>query len=113
MIWGLWWTSDRLAAGLSGYWDAPILFPCKRIFASSEPMPLLGLVASPLFYLGLSPARVANLVLLGSLVLNGWMAFLLLRRLGLHRLAAALGGACVVLLPYSHREISVLHLVPL
>jgi len=113
MIWSLWWTSDRLAEGLDGYWDAPILFPFKRIYASSEPSPLLGFVASPLFYLGFSPVRVANLLLLAMLTLNGWMMFLLLRRLGIERWAAALGGACVVVLPYSHREIGVLHLVPL
>ncbi|MGH7288319.1 MAG: hypothetical protein ACREI8_09915, partial [Myxococcota bacterium] len=113
MIWSLWWTSDRLAEGLDGYWDAPILFPFKQTYASSEPSPLLGFVASPLFYLGLSPVRVANLVLLAMLTVNGWLMFLLLRRLGIERWAAALGGACVVVLPYSHREIGVLHLVPL
>ncbi len=113
MIWSLWWTSDRLAEGLAGYWDAPILFPFERTFALSEPSPLLGFVASPLFYLGLSPVLVANLVLLAMLTLNGWMMFLLLRRLGIESWAAALGGACVVVLPFSHREIAVLHLVPL
>jgi len=112
-IWTLWWTSDRLAAGLAGYWDAPIFFPCRGVFALSEPTPLLGLLTSPLFHLGLSPVRIANLLLLAMFASNGWMAFLLLRRLGLERWAAALAGACVVVLPYSHREIGVLHLVPL
>jgi len=113
MVWSLWWTADRLAEGFAGYWDAPILFPARSIYASSEPMALLGIVASPLFFVGLPPVLSANLVLLAMLALNGWMAFGLLRRLGVGELAAALGGACVVVLPYAHREIAVLHLVPL
>jgi hypothetical protein len=112
-VWTLWWNADRLAAGLSGYWDAPIFFPCRDTFALSEPLPLLGIVASPLFLFEASPVRNTNLVLLAMLALNGWMTFILLRRLGLHQVAAALAGACVVVLPYSHREIGVLHLVPL
>jgi hypothetical protein len=112
-IWTLWWTSDRLPVGFADYWDAPIFHPTKGSFSLSEPMPLLGIVAAPLFWAGASPALIYNLVALAALVLNGLVAFGLMRSLRLHRGAAAIGGAMMVVLPYSHREIGNLQLVPL
>jgi hypothetical protein len=112
-IWTLWWTSDRLPDGFADYWDAPIFYPTQGSFSLSEPMPLLGIVASPLFWAGAPLALIYNLIALGALVLNGLVAFGLMRSLRLHRAAAAIGGAMMVVLPYSHREIGNLQLVSL
>ncbi len=112
-IWALWWTSDRVRVGFADYWDAPIFHPTKGAFALSEPMPLLGVAASPLFWVGASPALIYNGMVLAALVLNGLVAFGLMRSLRLHRGAAVFGGAMMVVLPFSHREIGVLTLVPL
>jgi hypothetical protein len=112
-IWTLWWTSDRLPVGFADYWDAPIFHPTERSFSLSEPMSLLGIAASPLFWVGAPLALIYNLVALAALVLNGLVAFGLMRSLRLHRTAAAIGGAMMVVLPFSHREIGNLQLVPL
>ena len=112
-IWTLWWTSDRLPVGFADYWDAPIFHPTEGSFSLSETMPLIGIAASPLFWIGAPLALIYNLVALTALVLNGLVAFGLMRSLRLHRVAAAIGGAMIVVLPYSHREIGNLQLVPL
>lgn len=111
--WSLWWTSDRAAAGFAGLWDAPIFFPTQRAFLFSDPLLLLGLLASPVLWLGGSPALAHNLVLLAALLANGGMGFGLLRALGLRTPAAVGGGAMLLLLPYVHHELGVLMLVPL
>lgn len=111
--WALWWTADRLPAGFASYWDAPILQPAQDSFALSEPMPLVGVVAAPLVWMGASPVLAYALVLLLALVSNGAVTFGLLRALPVHPWAAAAGGAIAVVLPYTQREVGVLTLVPL
>jgi hypothetical protein len=111
--WTLWWTSDRIAAGFSGFWDAPIFYPARKTFAFSYPLLLEGFATAPVFWAGGSPALAHNLFLLLALVLNGGIGFGLLRSVGLRTLAAAAGGAMLVMLPYVHHELGVLALVPL
>jgi hypothetical protein len=111
--WSIWWTSDRVAAGFEGFWDAPIFFPTTRSFVFSDPVLLEGFAAAPLFAAGASPALAHNAVLLLALVLNGGFALGLLRAVGLAAPAAAAGGAMMVMLPYVHHELGVLMLVPL
>lgn len=111
--WALWWTSDRISAGFAHFWDAPILHPAPQAFAFSEPMPVLGGLAAPVLWLGGSPALAHGLVVLAVLVANGWVAMSLARRLGAGALAAAAGGAMVVMLPYVHDQLGVLTLVPM
>ena len=36
--WVLGWDADRLRHGLSGFWDAPILFPNRQTLAFAEHM---------------------------------------------------------------------------
>lgn len=111
--WALWWTADRLPAAFAGYWDAPIFHPAEGAFALSEPMPLLGVLAAPLFWFGASPVLAYACVLLGMLLLNGVVTFGLLCSLRVQPAAAVAGGAIAVLLPYAQREVGVLTLVPL
>ncbi len=111
--WSLWWTADRVAAGLRNFWDAPIFFPTPQTHVFSEPMLLEGLAGAPLQWLGASPVLACNLILLAALVTNGAFALALLRGLGLAPLAAVAGGAMLCLLPYVHHELGVLTLVPL
>ncbi|MCZ6465485.1 MAG: hypothetical protein O7A09_14215 [Proteobacteria bacterium] len=110
--WSLWWTADRLAAGLSGLWNAPIFHPIAGSFAFSETVLLGGLATAPLFWLGVSPALAHNGLLLVFLVANGGFAFALLRAMRVRPALAGLGGAMILMLPYVHYEIGVLTLVP-
>ncbi len=111
--WALWWTADRLPHGLASWWDAPIFHPQAGVFAWSEAMPLLGVLAAPLRWLGAGPITVLNVVLLGSLTANGLSVFGLGRLLRLSPPAALAGGAVAVLLPVVHAELGVPTLVPI
>jgi hypothetical protein len=111
--WALWWTADRLRHGLAGYWDAPIFFPSPDAFAMSEPMPLVGLVAAPVFWLGGDVAAAAGLVAILALATNGLALAWLARRIGLRGWLPLACAAAGVLLPFAHHELGVLTLVPL
>jgi hypothetical protein len=111
--WSLWWTADRVAHGFDHFWDAPIFHPTLGTFLFSDPLLLEGLLATPLIWLGATPALAHNLLLLLALVTNGAVAFGLLRSVGLDLLAAASGGAMMLMLPYVHHELGVLMLAPL
>ncbi|HUS14979.1 MAG TPA: hypothetical protein VM536_08160, partial [Chloroflexia bacterium] len=112
-LWTFWWTADRLAHGLAGYWDAPFFYPNPGVFTYSEPEPLTGLLLSPLWAVAAPPALIHNVALLGMLALNGIFATRLLRTVGLPRGAALLGGLLAVGLPFVARLYGVINLIAL
>ena len=99
-LWNLWWTSDRLGVGFAGYLDAPIFHPNSGVTSYSEPMPLIGILVAPLWWLGSPPALIYNAGLLTVLVLNGVFAYRLARALAVSPLVAVLGGTMAVTLPF-------------
>jgi hypothetical protein len=111
-IWTLWWTADRAANNVAGYWDAPAFYPNAGVFTYSEPEPLTGLAVSPLWAVGAPPALIANVALLAILVLNGVFAYRLCRALEAPRPASLLGGVLAVTLPFSALMLGVVNLVP-
>src|SRR5688500_8761731 len=50
-LWTLWWDADRVPHGFRGLWNAPIFHPLEGTFTFSEPMLLLGVTLSPLWWL--------------------------------------------------------------
>lgn len=111
-IWTLWWTADRLTHGLTGYWDAPFFYPNRSVFTYSEPEPLTGALVAPLWGLGIPPAAIHNVALLGLLMLNGLFAYRLARGLEIARLPATIAGLLTVTLPVIAKVYGVLNLVP-
>ena len=112
-LWTLAWNVESLERGYASYWRAPIFHPAPDAFALSEPQPITGLLAAGLAWSSGSVLAAYNLILIGALAVNGLLACLLLRRLGLGLWPAVAGGCMVVLLPFSHQELGVLQLVPL
>lgn len=110
-LWTIWWNSDRAPQAFSGYWDAPVFFPYEAAFAFSEPQPLTVAVA-PVIWITGSRVLGYNVYLLVTLVLNGLLAALFLRRLSVGRGMAAAGGVGVMLLPIIHGQRDVLQLIP-
>ncbi|MCA9054504.1 MAG: hypothetical protein KDA75_11745 [Planctomycetaceae bacterium] len=110
-VWTIWWNANRLSHGLADYWQAPIFHPTAGTFAFSESQPTTWLVA-PLVWLA-SPLTAYNVYLLGSLSLNGWFGYRLLRQLDCADLIAMAGGVMVLLLPFVFWQIAVLQLIPL
>ena len=111
-LWTLWWNQSSLAHHYSGYWDAPIFHPALGTFALSEPQPLSGLLGAALVVGSGSHLAGYNLLLFGSVWLNGVTACGLLRRLGGSWQSALAAGFMVQALPFVHQEFGVLQLVP-
>ncbi|MEQ9408342.1 MAG: hypothetical protein RIK87_11475 [Fuerstiella sp.] len=109
--WTIWWNADCMRRGFSGYWDAPIFFPEQGTLAYSEPQPATTMVA-PVVWLTGSPAAAYNVYLLLSLFLNGFFTYVILRRHGARRPMATIGGAMMLWLPISLRQLEVVQLVP-
>lgn len=112
-LWELWWTADRLPAGMAGFWDAPIFHPVQGAFAFSEPLILQGVALSPLWWLGVPPAAIYNLAILLTLALNGLATRDLARALGASPSASLVAGVAGVVLPYSAKVLGVLPVLPL
>jgi hypothetical protein len=102
-----------MAVGFDGLWTAPIFSPTPNSFVFSDPLLGLGIASAPLQWFGASPVLAHNVVLLLALIGNGLFTFGLLRSLELRRDTSTLGGAMMVMLPYVHRELGVLMLIPL
>lgn len=108
--WTIWWNADRLTHGFAGYWDAPIFWPHQSTFAWSEPQPAT-IVVAPVLWLTGSPAAAYNVWMLLTLVANGLVAFVVVRRQGGHRHVAAIVGLLMVWLPINIRQLEVVQLV--
>ena len=112
-LWSLWWDADRVPHGLLGLWNAPIFHPLEGTFTFSEPMILQGVALSPLWWMGVPPAAIYNLAILGTLVCNGLASRSLARALGATRGAALLAALAGVTLPYTAKVLGVLPVLPL
>ncbi|MEM1206566.1 MAG: hypothetical protein AAGN66_25250 [Acidobacteriota bacterium] len=112
-LWTLAWNVESLGRGFEGYWQAPIFHPTADAFAFSEPQPVLGMLAAALCSFGLSIVAAYGLLLIASLARNGLLTAVLLRRVGLGWSPSILGGALVLVLPFTHQQLGVLQLVPL
>jgi hypothetical protein len=112
-LWTLWWDSDRVPHGFHGLWNAPIFHPLEGTFTFSEPLLLQGVTLSPLWWMGIPPAAIYNLAILGTLICNGLATRSLARALGAPRGAALLAALAGVTLPYTAKVLGVLPVLPL
>jgi hypothetical protein len=112
-LWTLWWDADRVPHGLAGLWNAPIFHPIEGTFTFSEPLLLQGVTLSPLWWMGMPPAAIYNLAILGTLICNGLATGSLARALGSPRGAALLAALAGVTLPYTAKVLGVLPVLPL
>ncbi|MCU1381651.1 MAG: hypothetical protein JWL71_348 [Acidobacteria bacterium] len=108
MSWILGWDADRLRHGLTGLWDAPILFPSRHTLAFAEHLVGIAIFTSPIIWLGGSPILAYNIAFLLTYVLAGSGMYLLVRELTARRDAAFLAGAAFAFTPL--RALHVSHL---
>jgi len=107
-LWTLWWNEDRFLHAYRGYWQAPIFDPEPNALAYNEPEWLTGLVASPLWWIGATPAFVYDAVVLAALTLTGLAGYRLARTLGIRRRAAVGAGLLAEMLPTIADQLGVL-----
>jgi hypothetical protein len=97
--WVLGWDADRLRHGLSGFWDAPILFPSRHTLAFAEHMLGIGIFVAPVIWLTGNPILAYDIAFLLTFVLAGSGMYLLARELTGRRDAAFLAGLAFAFAP--------------
>ena len=110
--WTVGWNANRVVHGLRDYWIAPHFCPEEQSLALSEPI-FASLVVAPLVWLTGTPVAAYNVFLLGSLILNGWVTWWVLRSRRCHWLLALMGGWSMIGLPFVYEQLGVLQSVPL
>src|SRR3989442_8890959 len=69
--WILGWDAQRLAHGLAGFWDAPILYPARHALAYSEHLFGVALFVAPIYWATANAVLAYNVAFIGSYVLAG------------------------------------------
>jgi hypothetical protein len=99
-IWRLAWFAHQLPRAPLELLNANIFYPTTGTFTHSDPTLLEAIVAAPLFWLGVPPVIIYNLLVLASFPLVGVGMYWLARRLGCSRGAALIGAAIYAFVPY-------------
>ena len=116
--WRLAWIAHQVPRDPAHLFNANIFYPERLTLAFSDSMLVPGLMAAPLFWLGVPQLMVYNIMLLSSFALSGATMFLLVRSLTRNSGAAFVAGFIFAFLPYrfmhySHLELQVSHWMPL
>ena len=99
-LWRLRWTAHALATAPLDLFDANQFYPERGVLAYSDAMLVEGVLAAPLFWLGLPPVLVHNLTLLGAIVASGVAMFVLARHVTGSTGAAIAAGIVFAFAPY-------------
>lgn len=117
-IWRLAWIAHALSTSPLTIFDANIFHPATATLAYSDATMLQGLVGAPLFWAGVPPALVYNLLLLAGFVGSGVAMFVLARHVTGRSTPALVAAAIFTMLPYRiehfmHLELQWAMFVPL
>ena len=99
-IWSIAWTSHQIVRDPLRLFDANMFYPERLTLTYDDSIVVPGLMSAPLFWMGLHPVLIYNLVLLSAFALSGVTMFLLVRALTGRSDAAAIAGAIFALYPY-------------
>ena len=90
--WVLGWDAERLRHGLSGIWDAPVLFPNRHTLLFSEHLLGIAIFVAPVIWVSGNPILAYDVAFLLTFVLAGCGMYLLARELTGRRDVAFLAG---------------------
>ena len=118
VTWVLGWVAHQLPIAPAHIFDANIFYPARNTLAYSETLLVPGLLAAPLFWLGVGPILIYNLVFLSGFALSGVGVALLVRRLTGNNGAALLAGIVFAFPPYridhyAHLQLQQTQFIPL
>jgi hypothetical protein len=103
-IWRLAWVAHALATDPRHLLDGNIFYPARNTLTFSDATMLEGLLAAPLFWLGVSPVLIYNILLLGGIAGSGVAMFVLARHLlggdGAAVVPAVVSAAIFTMAPY-------------
>jgi len=100
------WDADRIAHGLRGFWEAPILYPHRHTLAYAEHMFGVAIFTAPLQWLTRNAVLVYNVAFVGSYALGGVGIYALTRELFGRKDAALLAAVAFVFNPYRSSQIT-------
>jgi hypothetical protein len=117
-MWRLGWVAHQIVRDPQHLFEANIFFPAHHTLAYSDAMLLPGIVLAPLFWSGVNPVAIYNVVLLTAIALSGFTAFLLARRLTGSVAAGVVAGVIFAFAPYRfthymHLELQIVFWMPL
>ncbi|HEV8208618.1 MAG TPA: glycosyltransferase family 39 protein, partial [Vicinamibacterales bacterium] len=118
VTWVLSWVAHQLPIAPAHIFDANIFYPERNTLAYSETLLVPGLFAAPLYWLGVGPILIYNLVFLSGFALSGVGVALLVRRLTGNNGAALLAGIVFAFPPYridhyAHLQLQQTQFIPL
>jgi hypothetical protein len=118
VTWVLAWVAHQLPRAPAHLFDANIFYPERNTLAYSETLLLPGTVAAPLYWVGVPPILIYNLVFLSGFAISGVTVALLVRRLTGHAGAAILAGIVFAFPPYridhyAHLQLQQTQFIPL
>src|SRR5580704_12288233 len=121
-IWRLAWVAHALATAPRHLLDGNIFYPVRNTLTFSDGMIFESLLAAPLFWLGVSPVLIYNILLLGGIAASGVAMFVLARHVlggnGPATAPAVVSAAIFTMAPYRiehymHLELQWVMWVPL
>jgi hypothetical protein len=104
--WILGWDAQRLAHGLAGFWDAPILYPARHTLAYSEHLLGIAVFVAPIYWASANAVLAYNVAFIGSYVLAGTGMYLLAHYLCGRRDAAVIAALVFAFGPYRAGHVS-------
>ena len=99
-LWRLRWVAHALISSPTRLFDGNVFYPERLVLTLSDAMLVEGVVAAPLFWIGLPPVLVHNLVLLAAIVASAVGMFVLARHLSGSRAGAVVAGIVFAFAPY-------------
>ena len=99
-VWRIGWVAHQLPRDPLHLYDANIFWPERYALAYGDGMPLTGVAAAPLIWLGAPPAVVYNVFVLASFVLCGLAMYLLVRSLVGSVVPAAVAAVAFAFAPF-------------
>jgi hypothetical protein len=116
-MWRLAWVAHAIQTDPRALFEANIFYPAHDTLAYSDAMLLPGAAAAPLFWAGVNPVLIYNLVLFGAFALSGYAAFLLARMLTGNVTGSIGAGVIYAFAPYRfchymHLELQIIFWIP-
>jgi hypothetical protein len=118
VTWVLSWVAHQMPIAPAHIFDANIFYPERNTLAYSETLLLPGLLSAPLYWLGVGPIFIYNVVFLSGFALSGVGVALLVRRLTGNSGAAIVAGFVFAFPPYridhyAHLQLQQTQFIPL
>ena len=109
IAWTLAWVAHQTFADPLHLFDANIFYPSHHTLAFSEHLFALGMMATPLFWLGASPVLAYNLMLIAGFALTGWSLALVMQRWTGEWLGGILAGSVLAFNTHTLTRLPHLH----